>query len=106
MKNISSLLSLMFLSACGVYNNSFDCPPGKGVGCAPVNEVLEMIVEKEEGEDVFVKDKGTALLLREQEKDKLIFTSTKSKKKYHLVKNETGNWILIKLPKNNNDDLQ
>lgn len=55
------------LTSCGVYNSSFDCPPGKGIGCAPVNEVLDMIVEREDGEDLFITDPGVALLLRQQE---------------------------------------
>ena len=65
-------LSLLLLPSCGVYQSNFDCPPGKGIGCAPVGEVLELIVEKEEGEDLFVKDKGTALLLRNQEEKKTV----------------------------------
>lgn len=64
-----SLLSLICPS-CGIYESSFDCPPGKGVGCAPVNDVLEMIVEKEGEEDLFITDLGTALLLRQIEEAK------------------------------------
>jgi hypothetical protein len=45
----------LFLASCGIYNSHFDCPPGEGVGCASVNEVMEMIVEREEGEDLFLK---------------------------------------------------
>ena len=97
-------LSLIFLTAsCGVYNSRFDCPPGKGIGCASVNDVLDLIVEKKEGEDVFVENKGTALLLRQQEEERLIHTPTQAKKKYYLVKDEMGNWKLVKLPKEQED---
>lgn len=96
--SIALILSLLATS-CGVYNSSFDCPPGKGVGCASVNEVLDMIVEKKEGEDVFVKDKGTALLLRQQENGDLIRTSTQARRKYYLIQDDKGNWTLAKLPK-------
>ena len=40
---------LLFLTSCGIYQNHFDCPPGKGIGCAPVADVLDLIVEREEG---------------------------------------------------------
>jgi len=99
MKRLTFISFITLLSSCGIYNNSFDCPPGKGIGCAPVNEVLDLIVEKKEGEDVFVQDKGTALLLRLQEEDKLIQTSTQTRRKYYLVQDETGNWKLVKLSK-------
>ena len=84
------------LASCGVYNNSFECQPGKGIGCAPVGEVLDLIVEKEEGEDVFVLDKGTALVLREQEKEKLSKSHSGAKKTFYLIKDEEGNLKLIK----------
>lgn len=99
MKYSIALLLALLATSCGIYNSNFDCPPGKGVGCASVNEVLDMIVEKKEGEDVFVKDKGTALLLRQQENEDLIRTSTQAKTKYYLVQDDKGNWILAKLPK-------
>ncbi len=79
------------LTSCGVYNTHFDCPPGKGIGCAPVNEVLDMIVEREDGEDFFIADLGTALLLREQEQE---FTS-QHRKKLRLVKEDSGTLIFM-----------
>ena len=102
MKYLTLLSFILFLSSCGIYKNSFDCPAGKGIGCAPVNEVLDLIIEKKEGEDVFVNNKGTALLLSQQEEDKIIQTSTKARKKYYLVKDESGQWKLVKLPKEKN----
>lgn len=98
MKHLTFISLIFLLSSCGIYKNNFDCPPGKGIGCAPVNEVLDLIVEKKEGEDVFVKDKGTALLLRQQEEDRFIQTSTQARKKYYLVQDEAGHWKLVKLP--------
>ena len=92
MKYLPCFSLLLCMSSCGVYNSSFDCPPGKGVGCASVNEVLELIVEKKEGEDVFVKNKGTALLLKQQEESELTRTPTHAKTKYYLTQDETGNW--------------
>ena len=89
---------LILLTSCGVYKSSFDCPPGEGVGCASVNDVLDLIVEKQEGEDVFVKDKGTALLLRHQEEEDIIHTPTQARKKYYLIKDEDGHWKLAKVP--------
>lgn len=89
----------IFLASCGVYNSRFDCPPGRGIGCASVNEVLELIVETKEGEDLFVEDKGTALFLRQREEKEPIHTTTPAKRKYHMVQDEAGSWKLIKLPK-------
>lgn len=43
----------LFCVSCGVYNTTFDCPPGKGIGCKAVNEVLDLIIEIEDGEDLF-----------------------------------------------------
>lgn len=60
---IPSLL-LVLLSSCGLYNSSFDCPHGKGVGCVRVGEVLDMIVERDEGEDLFIKERGTPMVVR------------------------------------------
>lgn len=91
------VLSLLLLASCGVYRSNFDCPPGIGIGCAPVGEVLDLIVEKEEGEDLFIKDKGTALLLRTQEERKTAFHQKNSKKMY-LIQDEAGNWKFVQLP--------
>lgn len=91
-----TVLGLILLSSCGIYNDHFDCPPGKGIGCASVNEVLDLIVEKREGEDVFVKDKGTALLLKQQE-DKTLTRPPSSRTTYHLIQDETGTLRIAKL---------
>ncbi|MCB1073021.1 MAG: hypothetical protein KDK61_01175 [Simkania sp.] len=42
---IMFLLSL--LSGCGIYNNGFECKPGRGVGCVSSWEVNDMILEKQ-----------------------------------------------------------
>ncbi|MCB1107463.1 MAG: hypothetical protein KDK76_05135 [Chlamydiia bacterium] len=50
------------VSGCSIYKSGFECPPGKGVGCASTSEVLDMIVEKEsDSEDPF--DSGKNLFL-------------------------------------------
>lgn len=82
----------LILTSCGVYNTKFDCPPGRGIGCAPVNEVLDMIVEREEGEDLFITDLGTALLLRQQE---LETVHPQRKKKLRLVKEDSGELVFM-----------
>ncbi len=96
MKYITTPL-LLLLASCGVYRSNFDCPPGRGIGCAPVGEVLDLIVEKEEGEDLFVKDKGTALLLRTQEEKKTV-SHQKTSKKMYLIQDEAGHWKFVQLP--------
>ena len=53
MKKTSSLFSfsliflLSLLSSCGIYNNGFECKPGRGVGCVSSWEVNDMILEKQ-----------------------------------------------------------
>jgi hypothetical protein len=87
----------LFCASCGVYNTTFDCPPGRGIGCATVNEVMDLIVEREEGEDLFVEDPGTALLLRQRETMNLqaAHRSLKKISKLHLVKGDSGDLVLI-----------
>ncbi len=80
------------LASCGVYKSNFDCPPGRGIGCAPVNEVLDMIVEREEGEDLFITDLGTALLLRQQQEQE---TVSNRSKKLHLIKEDSGELVFM-----------
>ena len=89
-----ALSFLLLLSACGIYNSDFDCPAGRGVGCAPAGEVLDRIVEEEDGEDRFIRDRGEALLVKQEEKKEE--SPRKKKKKLHLVKTETGEFILVK----------
>lgn len=96
MKPYFLLSSLLLLNSCGIYKSDFDCRPGKGIGCAPVGEVLDLIVEHDEGEDIFVKDKGTALLLRREQEDKLSKT-TRSGKKYYLLQDDSGKWRIVQL---------
>ena len=84
----------LFCVGCGVYKSSFDCPPGKGIGCAPLNDVLEMIVERELGEDLFITDLGTALLLRQEEGRALPVPTLKTGKLY-LVKETSGELIFM-----------
>ncbi len=97
MRNYLFLSGILFLTSCNIYNSEFECRPGKGVGCAPVGEVLDLIVEKEKGEDIFAKDKGTALLLKEQEEKDLRFLASKKKKAY-LVQDPSGTILLVEEP--------
>ena len=81
------ILFTIFLSSCGIYNSHFDCPPGEGVGCASVGEVMDMIVEKEEGEDLFVKNRGEVLLLQTKQRSK--------EERLMIVQSDSGELILI-----------
>ncbi len=86
----------LILTSCGVYQTSFDCPPGKGIGCKPVSEVLDMIVEKEEGGDLFVRDSETAQLLKDQEKrKKRVIAQPNEEKKLFLLKEHEKESVLV-----------
>jgi hypothetical protein len=43
-KSVPIFLSL-FLSNCTPYSETFDCPPGKGVGCQSLSKVNQMVEE-------------------------------------------------------------
>lgn len=45
LKLIPLLLTLPILNGCMTYSESFDCPPGKGVGCKSLSQVNEMVEE-------------------------------------------------------------
>lgn len=89
-------IPLLFLTSCGIYQNSFDCPPGKGIGCAPVGKVLDLIVEQDEGEDLFATDKGTSFLLQREKEDRLPLTTCYRKRSY-LIKDDAGQWRIVPL---------
>jgi hypothetical protein len=52
-----------------------------------------MIVEKEDGEDLFITDLGTALLLKQQEQETA--HPHRKKKKLRLVKEDSGELIVM-----------
>lgn len=88
MRTALILCLLVALSSCDIYDTQFECPPGKGVKCASVGEVLDMIVERDEGEDLFTKDIGTALVLRQEEEAHA--KACKKHKKKELILTRTG----------------
>ena len=54
---ILTTLSLI-LEGCGVYKGSFDCKPGKGVGCESVSKVNDL-VNKEKLDDFIEEESGS-----------------------------------------------
>lgn len=40
-----SVTSVIILTGCSTYSETFDCPPGSGVGCKSISEVDQMIDE-------------------------------------------------------------
>ncbi len=47
------LLISLFLPSCAIYSPYFDCPPGEGVPCTSVSTIENMIIETNEGPDIF-----------------------------------------------------
>jgi hypothetical protein len=45
MKTILLVLPII-LTGCATYNETFDCEPGKGVGCTSLSQVNHMVDEK------------------------------------------------------------
>ncbi len=92
---------VLCLSSCGIYQTYFDCPAGQGVGCKSVNEVLDMIVEKDQEQDVFVPDVDEAAFIREQDnikkrrKSKPHPVAIDRDKKLVLRKERKGRCVLV-----------
>ena len=55
MRKFSWILLLAF-SSCTGYRQNFDCPPGRGVPCTSVSDIEALIIETEEGPDVFLPE--------------------------------------------------
>ncbi len=97
MHYLGLFLTLSLLSSCGTYNSSFQCSPGKGLGCASVGEVLDLIVEKEKGADLLAKNKESALLLKQREQGSPSPQKTENEphsKPLILIQTEEGAFIL------------
>lgn len=45
LKHIMFFTKLIALGACTPYTESFDCPPGRGVGCQSLSTVNQMVEE-------------------------------------------------------------
>jgi len=56
MKKIISMVALSFLTQCSVYQEEFDCPYGKGVGCKSTEAVDKMIDQGSFAEEGDVSD--------------------------------------------------
>lgn len=83
--------------SCDIYQSRFDCPPGKGVGCAPVGDILEMIVELEKGEDAFTGNREKALYLRKMAaKEPSRKTPNYPQRTLSLVRDEKGELVVVK----------
>ena len=60
------LLTLLGLTGCSIPKESFDCPPGQGVGCHSISEVNEQVNERRLNPDKPSKKSVNTTLLREQ----------------------------------------
>lgn len=101
------LLLLAFLTSCGMYNSRFDCPPGKGIGCQSVSQVLHLIVEREEGEDLFYEDLSRASHCRAQEHErsrKVVKSVEEERGRLFLLKERSGEKVLVQIVENQQDE--
>jgi len=88
--------TLLSLSSCSpIYNTRFECPVSKGVRCASVGEVLDLIVEREGESDLFVSDKNTARRLKEQERSSTPSESDPKSQDLILLQDEDGHFIMV-----------
>lgn len=92
---IIGALALLCVS-CGMYQSHFDCPPGKGIGCKPVSEVLNLIVERENESDFFVEHESCASYWKEREKHRRRpQTAPMGEKKLVLAKEHSGAAVIV-----------
>ena len=42
-QRIAGVLLILMLTSCSVYKSSFDCKPGKGIGCESVSRVNDLL---------------------------------------------------------------
>jgi hypothetical protein len=62
------------LTACSpVYEQTFDCPPGEGVPCTSVTDLEALIVETNEGPDIFIGRSWSSEAYREGRPMKIYF---------------------------------
>lgn len=90
------LIVLCFFTGCGVYNSQFQCRGGKGLNCVAAGEVVDLIVEREEGEDLFFRNSAEAKRSKEEQKSKETRSQKKEKPCRYLImiRDEEGNLIL------------
>lgn len=50
---------LIHLSSCTIYRWQFDCPPDPGVPCTSVTDLEQMVIETEQGPDIFLSNPPT-----------------------------------------------
>lgn len=79
-------------ASCGIYKSEWDCPPGEGVRCKSVSEVMDLIVEKDEGQDLFFKEKSQAEASRAKPKAK---TADEEEKTLYLMKKTSGGAVMV-----------
>jgi hypothetical protein len=95
---LSRLIFFFALTSCSIYQSHFDCQASPGVGCTSVHEVLDLIVEKEGAEDLFIKDSQTAHFLKEIEKEKRhqrLILQKAADQKLFLLKENTGTLVIV-----------
>lgn len=84
------LVVSLILASCNVYRTEFECPPGEGVGCSSVTEVMDMIVENDLEEDLFLKYRGRPLLSSRRQKD-----TSRGEKKLFIARSNEGKLVLV-----------
>lgn len=78
LKYIVAILGLGFASCSQVYEQTFDCPPAKGVPCTSVTDLEAMIVETKTGPDVFIGREWGSDSYRENRPMKVFVSKGKS----------------------------
>jgi len=59
--NNIALIFLLTLTSCAMYQQDFDCPPPCGVPCTSVTDLESMVVEMEQGPDLFMPYQESAI---------------------------------------------
>jgi len=86
-KLLVSFFLLTFCQSCSMYKRTFDCPIPEGTPCTSVTKIESMIVERNEGPDLFV--------LTEESRCTCASPCFKNKRKIWFSSHESPNGVPI-----------
>jgi hypothetical protein len=88
-----SFLGSCLFSSCSMYLQHFDCPPDPGVPCTSVTDLEKMIIETDEGPDIFLGKEPCYLssILKSISSRKIWICQPKSKEGGYYIYYQTHN---------------
>lgn len=82
-------ISLLF-SSCSIYRQKFDSPPDQGVPCTSVSDLEQMIVETQNGPDLFLGVNPTQIQIQDSPSSNRIWVPVCKGKGYYIYFPQEG----------------